>query len=98
MVPSALVWLRQSRGAICKFIAFYGGPTQDTLLAAMSSSAPQLQCVHLSGVTKATLPELLAFNCLKRCYLVKPGKPLSLYPLRNLPCLEALSLQSGTFN
>ncbi len=97
MVPSALVWLRQNGSAICKFTAFYGGQTQDMLLAAMSSSAPQLEYVHLSGLTKATLSGLLAFKSLKRCYLVKPAKALSLYPLRNLPCLESLSLQSGTF-
>jgi len=98
MVPNALVWSRQSGSAICKFIAFYGGPTQDMLLAAMSSSAPQLKCVHLSGPTKATVSALLAFKFLNCCYLVKPAKALSLYPLRNLPCLESLSLRSGTFN
>ena len=98
MIPSALVWLRQSGSAISKFTAFYGGPTQDMLLAAMSSSAPQLEYVHLSGPTKTTLSGLLAFKSLKRCYLVKPATALSLYPLRNLPCLESLSLQSGTFN
>ncbi len=97
MVPSALVWLRPNGSAICKFTAFYGGPIQDMLLAALSSSAPQLKYVHLSGFTKATLSGLLAFKSLKCCYLVKPVKALSLYPLRSLPCLEELSLQAGTF-
>ena len=98
MVPNALVWLRQRGSAIRSFTAFYGGPIQDMVLAAMSSSAPHLKYVHLSAPTKATLSGLLAFKSLKCCNLVKPADALSLYPLRNLPCLEELSLQSGTFN
>ncbi len=98
MVPHALVWLRQSGSAISKFSAFYGGLTQDMLLAAMASSAPQLKYVHLCGLTRATLSGLLAFKDLKRLYLVKPATILNLHPLRNLPCLERLSLRSGTFH
>ena len=98
MVPDALVWLRQSGSAICKFTAFYGGLTQDMLLAAMSSSAPQLKYVHLSAPVRDTLSGLLAFKSLKYCSLTKPGDALILYPLHGLPCLEYLSLQSGTFN
>ncbi len=98
MLPSALVWLRQSGSAISNFTAFSGGPTQDMLLAAMSSSAPQLKYVHLSGLTEATLSGLLAFKSLQRCYLVNPDNALSLYHLRDLPCLESLFLQSGIFN
>ena len=98
MLPSALVWLRRSGSAICKFTAFYGGSTQDMLLAAMSSSSPQLKYVYLSGATQAALSGLLAFMSLKHLYLVKPASALSLSSLCNLPCLESLSLQSGTFN
>jgi len=98
MVPNALVWLRQSGSAICKFTALYGGLTQDMLLAAMASSAPQLKYVHLSGLTRTTLSGLPAFKYLKRLDLVKPATILSLLALRNLPCLEWLSLHSGTFH
>ena len=98
MFPHALVWLRQSGSAISKFTAFYGGLTQDMLLAAMASSAPQLKYVHLCGLTRATLSGLLAFKDLKRLHLVKPATVLSLHSLRNLPCLEWLSLLSGTFH
>jgi len=98
MVPNALVWLRQRGSAIRSFTAFYGGPTQDMVLAAMASSSSQLEYVHLSGPIKATLSGLLAFTSLQSCNLVKPATALSLYPLCHLPCLDELSLQSGTFN
>lgn len=98
MVPNALVWLRQSGSAIRNFTAFYRGPIQDLVLAAMASSSPQLDYVHVSGPLKATLSGLLAFKSLKCCHLVKPAKAVSLYPLRSLQCLESLFLQSGTFN
>ncbi len=98
MMPHALVWLRQKGSAIRSFTAFCGGPTQDMVLAAMASPSPHLEYVHLSGPIKATLSGLLAFKSLNCCYLVKPAKALSLYPLRNLQCLESLFLQSGIFN
>ncbi len=95
MVPNALVWLRQSGSAIRSFTAFYGGPTQDMVLAAMVSSSSQLEYVHLSGPIKATLSGLLAFTSLQSCNLVKPATALSLYPLCNLPCLRRCGFKMG---
>ena len=98
MLPDALVWLRQSGSAICKFTAYCGGPIQDMLLAAMSSSSPQLKHVFLCDTAQAALSGLSAFKYLLCCHLIKPAQALSLYPLCHLPCLVQLSLQSGTFN
>jgi len=98
MLATALVWLRQSGSAIRKFTAFCGGPTQDMLLAAMSSSSPQLKHVYLGGAIQAALSGLLAFMSLKHLDLVNPANALSLRSLCNLPCLVKLTLQLGTFN
>ena len=68
------------------------------LLAAMSSSSPQLKHVWLCDTAQAALSGLLALKHLQYCHIIKPAQALSLYPLCNLPCLVKLSLQAGAFN
>ena len=99
MLPSVLVYLQQHFLSVLAFRGLCGGSTQDMILAALACPSPQLCVVTLVGISEAALCTLSAHTSLLRCDISRPAEgPLDLQPLQTLPCLEDLSLQSGTFN
>ena len=99
MLPSVLVYLQQHFRSVLAFRGLCGGSTQDMILAALACPSPQLCDVTLVGISQAALCTLSAHTSLRRCDISRPAEgSLDLQPLQTLPCLEDLSLQSGTFS